>query len=67
MHGHVEKTAWLERESKVQNLWCHDLVNKQLQYTYYPKCGQLIEYNKIFFFKNHVDNETGRLAQDFFL
>ena len=32
------------------------------------KFGQLIEYNKInFFFKNLVENETGRLAPDLFL
>ena len=29
--GHVEKTAWLD-----QDLCCHNLVNKQLQYTYCP-------------------------------
>ena len=26
---HVEKTAWLERKGKFQNLWRHSLVNKQ--------------------------------------
>ena len=34
------------------------------------KYGQLVEYNeKIFFFKNHADNETGSLVSDqiFFL
>ena len=32
------------------------------------KLGQLIEYNKrIFFFKNHVENEAGRLVPDLFL
>ena len=34
--GHVGKTAWLERYDWFQNLWRHSLVNKQLQYTYYP-------------------------------
>ena len=32
----VGKTAWLERYDWFQNLWRHSLVNKQLQYTYYP-------------------------------
>ena len=31
------------------------------------KFGQLKEYNKIFFFKNHAGNETGRLVSDLFL
>ena len=34
--GHVEKTVWLEREGWFQNSWRHNLVNKQLQYTYCP-------------------------------
>ena len=56
---------------KFRNLWCHNLVNKQLQYTYIDqylkkkknnqamKFGQLIEHNmrNIFFFlKNHMQN-----------
>ena len=32
------------------------------------KFDQAIEYNKkIFFFKNHAENETGRLVPDLFL
>ena len=33
------------------------------------KFGQLLEHNKrnIFFFKNHAENETGRLVPDLFL
>ena len=31
LFGHVEKTARLER---LRNLWHHNMVNKQLQYTY---------------------------------
>ena len=31
------------------------------------KSGQLIEYNKIFFFKHHTENETGKLVPDPFL
>ena len=37
LFGHAEKkTAWLEREGEFQNPWRHNLVNKQLQYTYCP-------------------------------
>ena len=34
------------------------------------KFGQVIEYDKrreIFFFKNHVENEAGRLVEDLLL
>ena len=31
------------------------------------KFGQVKEYNKIFFFKNHAENEAGRLVPDLFL
>ena len=31
------------------------------------KFGQLIEYSKIFFFKNHAENEARRLVLDLFL
>ena len=31
------------------------------------KYGQLIEYNNTFFFKNHSENEAGRLVPDLFL
>ena len=31
------------------------------------KLGQLIEYNKIFFFKNRVENEAGKLVPNLFL
>ena len=37
LFGLVEKTAWLKRQGKFQNLWCRKLVTK---------FGQLIEYNK---------------------
>ena len=32
--GHVEKKAWFERRRWIEVLWRHNLVNKQLQYTY---------------------------------
>ena len=31
------------------------------------KSGQLIKYNKIFFFKNHTQNGVGKLVTDFSL
>ena len=31
------------------------------------KLGQLIEHNKIFFFKNYAENEAGGLVPDLFL
>ena len=31
------------------------------------KFGKFIEHNKIFFFKNHAENEAGRLVPDLFL
>ena len=55
LFGHTEKTVWLERQGfTFQISWCHNLVNKQLQYIYFPishelkamKFGQLIEHNK---------------------
>ena len=38
---HVEKTAWLEGQGLFQNLWRHNLVNKQWQYTYWPISHQV--------------------------
>ena len=72
LFGHAEKMALLERYVSYQNLWHHNLVNKQLQYTYWltsheikitAQICQLIEYlsvNRIFFFKNHAENEAVR-------
>ena len=37
LFGQVGKTAWLERWGCLQNSWRHNLVNKKLQYTYWPK------------------------------
>ena len=65
----------------LSRLFSPNLVHKQLQYTYClpdisqskgdqtMKCGQLIEYNKrnTFFFKNHPENEAGKLVPDLFL
>ena len=31
---YVKKATWLERWGSLQNAWRHNLVNKQLQYTY---------------------------------
>ena len=49
------------------------MVNKQLQYTSYPtsheeKTMKFGQYSKInTFFKNHGENEAGRLVPDTFL
>ena len=76
------KTVWLERWVQFQKesfFWCHNLVNKQLQYWYIVdisrsednqtiKCGPLIEYNKRnIFLQKHAENEVGRLVRDLFL
>ena len=39
--GHVGKTSLLERQGWLQNLWRHNLVNKQLQYTYWSISHEL--------------------------
>ena len=39
--GHVEKTVWLERKSKFENLWCHNLVNEELQHVYCPTSHEI--------------------------
>ena len=47
----------------------HSLVNKQLQciYCWTVKFSQLIQSKlKIFFFKNHAENDSGRLVPDLF-
>ena len=36
LSGHAEKGAWLEILGQFQNLWRQKLINRQLQYTYYP-------------------------------
>ena len=30
--GHVEKMIWLERKTKFENLWCHNMGNEELQH-----------------------------------
>ena len=81
LFGHVEETAWLERDGWFQNSWRHNLFNKQSQYSYCPifqevkstrESGQLIDYNKtsyiaIFFFKTYAENKAVRLVPDLFL
>ena len=32
--GHVEQTAWLEKQGWFRNFWRHILVNKELKHTY---------------------------------
>ena len=36
LFGHVGKTVWLERLGQLQNSWRHNLVYKQLHYSYCP-------------------------------
>ena len=36
LFGHVGKTAWLGADGYLQNAGRHSLVNKQLQYKYWP-------------------------------
>ena len=48
--------------------WSHNLVNNQLQYIYFPISHELkVTWQGIFFFKNHAENEAGRLVLDLFL
>ena len=78
LFGHVRKTAWLEIYDWFQNLWRHSLVNKQLRYTYpisyevkASRQWNLVSLQKIareiFFFKNHTENEAGKLVTDLLL
>ena len=75
--GYVEK--WLDRKSMV-NFRIYDATdwttnNYNTHITQYldkqrhaMKFGQLIKYSvDIFLFKNHAENEVGRLVQDLFL
>ena len=68
---HMEKAAWLERLDSFQNLWRHNLVNKQLQYqnrsishevkvSQAIKFSQLIEYNKRNIFLQKSCREWGK-------
>ena len=41
LFGHVGKTAWLERQDSLQNLWRHNLVYKQLEHTHFPISHEL--------------------------
>ena len=74
--GHIGKTTWLENFGWFQNLWHHNLVNRQLQYTYfliYHKVNEtrqwsLVSYSNItrekLSFKYHAKYDTGRLVPD---
>ena len=54
-------------------MWRHNLINKQLLYTYCPTSHRVKATwlwkvtEEIFFFKNHAENEVGRLVPDLFL
>ena len=45
--------------------WLPNISRSKVNHTL--KFGQVKEYNKIFFFKNHAENEAGRLVPDLFL
>ena len=79
--GHVHVGKWFDKKTKgwFQNLWCHDL-GKQIiiihillnisrsKYNQTIKFGQLTENNiKIFFIRNHAENEARKLIPDLFL
>ena len=66
-----KKTACLEKCDSCQNLWRHSLVNKQLQYIYWPifqevKTTRQWKYNlrNIFFLENHAQNVVEKLFPD---
>ena len=40
LFGHLEKTAWLERKAKFQNLWHNSLVNKLITIYILPNISQ---------------------------
>ena len=65
--GHVEKTAWLEKYDQFQNLWHHDLINKQLQYNmpqlkgnHTVKFGLSVQHNKRNIFLQKSCRKWGR-------
>ena len=72
--GRVKKPSLIRNIGLVQNVWCNNLVNKQLQYTNCPishkvkatKQLNLVRlYNitrQAFCFKNHAENKAGRLG-----
>ena len=62
LFGHLEKTDWLERPYSFENLWRHNLVNKQWNFASSWNISR-----ELFFFKNHAQNEVGRLVLDLFL
>ena len=58
-----------ERVKKVRltaNSWRHNVVNKKLQYTYWPISHEIKTDNETFF-ENYAKNEAGRLVPDLFL
>ena len=51
LFGHAQKKNWLD-ERWFQNLWCHSLINKQLQYIYFPisqKAKETRQWNLVSF------------------
>ena len=51
-----------------QSITIHILPNiSRIKGNQTMKFGRLIEYNKIFYFKNHAENEAGRLVPHLFV
>ena len=61
--------TWSERQSQFQNLWCHNLVNKQLQYgSQVMQFCYLIKYNirNIFLTKSYTKCGGETILRPFF-
>ena len=76
---HPNKILFIYFSESPLNLLRHNLVKKELQYTYYRTSHEvktarhlnLVRWKnvtrQIFFFKNHAENEAGRLVPGLFL
>ena len=56
--------AWLERKFLFRNLWRHNLVNNQLQYTHWPISQEVKAIKQTFSLRNHRQNLVEKLFQD---
>ena len=60
----MQKNGLIRNIRLISKLWSQNLVKKQLQYE--VKSNQTIKFGQ-FSFKNHAENEAGRLVPDFLL
>ena len=60
------KTTWLKRSGQFWNLWRHNLVKKELQYTYYP-ISQEVKATRQFVLKKHTQNMWEKLFSERYL